>query len=180
MLGFLKFLVQLRHGEALDEYEDQFKRLVGQCLDTRKKGELSIKLSIEPIGQSNELKITDQVVIKIPKRDAWDTRFFLDAGGDLAMRFPGRGDADPDIVDSETGEVRAADDIVADAIAEYEAERAEAEERADAERAAAALRLKTKADRAAADKAEAARKPPAKKLDPQSPGALPGGPDGAS
>lgn len=80
MIDIQKYLQEHGNGALLVEVNDSFQKLIKDCRDTDKKGDLTIKLTIEPVamrGGGHQVKISPNVVTKNPKYDAGVGFFYV-------------------------------------------------------------------------------------------------------
>ena len=72
MVDVQKLMNMAGGGALLVEINDCLHKVMKDCLDTEKKGELTIKFTIEPVKgrDSHQFKITPNVVTKNPKYDS--------------------------------------------------------------------------------------------------------------
>lgn len=80
-------LRQLAGGSAYDEANAMLAEIVDAVKDTRKVGELTIKLKISPNGDGS-VKIHEDVKAKVPALSRGDTIFFVTEGGLLSRNDP--------------------------------------------------------------------------------------------
>jgi hypothetical protein len=103
-------LRDIRKGRVVDAASEQLAEVVRGVLDTTKKGELTIKLSVSPQGKGdNAVIVGAKVSSKVPQADLPDALFFADLDGDLLRDDPTQtrmfADAGESF-DPTTGEVR--------------------------------------------------------------------------
>lgn len=85
----LDLIGDLRRGKAAHELTEQLHDLIAACLDTGKKGELVLKLTVEPdTDDETRMKVTDVIATKTPKRSQKPSLFFVDHDGNLTRSDP--------------------------------------------------------------------------------------------
>lgn len=88
----LDVLADLRRGRLQAELTEGLHDLIKSCLDTGKKGELTLKLTIEPKKVSEyetpQISVTDQINTKAPRRSTHPSTFFLTDDGAPVRRDP--------------------------------------------------------------------------------------------
>ena len=79
MIDVQKLLNMHGGGALLVEINESLQKLVKDCIDTSKKGDLTIKFAIEPISSrdGHQVKITPNVTTKNPKYDAGVGIFYV-------------------------------------------------------------------------------------------------------
>lgn len=85
---FAQWLHEQRGGLLHDELSDALAELVQDCVETGKKGTLTLKVNVAPNKDDVTLLLTDDVAIKAPKHDAKPALFFYDADGNLLRKDP--------------------------------------------------------------------------------------------
>jgi hypothetical protein len=101
---FSVFVLEHRNGQFNAEVAGRLAEVVRKVEETGKKGTVSIKLTIEPVGHaSGQVVIVDQVDNR-PPRELTGSIWFTDANGGVSRRDPNQ-ITFPD-VDRETGEIR--------------------------------------------------------------------------
>lgn len=93
MSGFhrpaLDVLAELRRGKAKNDMTEKFHELITAVQDTGKKGELIIKLVVEPLkNDKTQVDVTDVIAVKVPTRSLPSSRFFLTDDGNLTRDDP--------------------------------------------------------------------------------------------
>lgn len=109
MVPFTDVLRAIRKGRVVDELTEQLAEVVKAVEATGKKGELVLKLTVQPQGKDdNAKKVSTKITAKLPQPDMPDALFFADAEGSLLRDDPTqtRMFADTEEFDPETGEVR--------------------------------------------------------------------------
>lgn len=88
----LDVLAELRRGKTHSELTEAFHEVLGACMATGKKGELVLKLTINPqkVGDHDtpRIEITDQIGTKKPTKSEYPSIFFLTDDGDPVRRDP--------------------------------------------------------------------------------------------
>lgn len=91
-----------RDGELLEDMTDEFNRLIGMIRLTGKKGEINLKLIIEPIkGDADMVTLSDDITVKMPKVKKANTMFYTTEEANLQKRNPRQ----PDLYDLKEAEV---------------------------------------------------------------------------
>jgi hypothetical protein len=85
---FGQFLQEQRTGGLHDELSHALTELVAACVETGKKGQLTLKVAVEPTKDGVTVLVTDDVAITKPKHDAMPALFFPDSRGNLRRRDP--------------------------------------------------------------------------------------------
>lgn len=90
----------MRRGALLADISDAMRTVTQHVRSTRKKGVVTIKLTIEPNakGDSEMLRITDEVALKLPKADSGSSIFFADDDGNLSRNPITQGELKFDVV----------------------------------------------------------------------------------
>lgn len=87
----LDLIGDLRRGKAAHDITEALHELIAACRDTGKKGELVIKLTVEPDkDDESRMKVTDQIATKKPARNVKPSLFFVDLDGNLTRSDPGQ------------------------------------------------------------------------------------------
>lgn len=88
----LDTLAELRRGRVSHELTEALHDLITACKDTGKKGELVLKLSVDPkkVGdhETPRIEITDSIQIKKPRRNVLPSTFYLTDDGNPSRRDP--------------------------------------------------------------------------------------------
>ena len=84
-------LRQLAGGSVYDDANAKLAEIVEAVKETRKAGELTIKLKISPNGDGS-VKVHEDVKAKVPELSRGDTVFFVTSGGILSRNDPRQGD----------------------------------------------------------------------------------------
>lgn len=79
-------LQNLRRGAVLGDIHDALRTVTQHVRQTRKKGVVTIKLTIQPNakGDSEMLRIEDEVQMKLPQAERGSSIFFADDDGNLS------------------------------------------------------------------------------------------------
>ena len=93
----LAVLLDMRNGRVAKDCNDKFNQVLSGVLDTGGKGELTIKLFLEPekmgIGGSViEVKTSHECKMKIPEISVGSARFFVTERGTLTRNDPDQQD----------------------------------------------------------------------------------------
>lgn len=87
MAGFADVLRELCGGATYDELGGKLNEVVAAVRETRKVGELSLKLKVKINGEIG-VTIEDEIKAKIPEPSRGTTVFFADDSGNLLRRDP--------------------------------------------------------------------------------------------
>lgn len=103
-------LQNMRRGALLADISDCMKLVTQHVRNTRKKGSVTIKITIEPNakGDSEMLRITDEVTPKLPKADSGSSIFFADDDGNLSRNPINQAELQFDVVPGGKDETPAA------------------------------------------------------------------------
>ena len=87
---FADFLRDQDKGRTHEELSTGLHDLVEAVKLTGKKGSLTFTVTVAPIdkGHTEQLRVTDAVVIKAPRGDRASSIFFTDQAGNLTRRDP--------------------------------------------------------------------------------------------
>lgn len=86
---FAAFVQEQRRGALHTELSEQLADLVHSCVETGKKGKLTLTIAVAPMkGEEGVLTITDDVKVAAPKPDARPAIFFADEHGNLSRNDP--------------------------------------------------------------------------------------------
>lgn len=88
---FADVLRELGGGSVYDDLTAQLAEVVDGVNQTRKVGEISIKLKIKPNGE-NSVMVSSEVKAKVPEPPRGDTVFFTTASGSLVRQDPRQAD----------------------------------------------------------------------------------------
>jgi hypothetical protein len=91
---FGQFLHEQRSGLLHDELSETLAELVTACVETGKKGTLTLKVDVKPTKDGVTLLLTDDVKTTLPKHDAKPALFFYDEHGNLLRKDPRQMDLD--------------------------------------------------------------------------------------
>lgn len=84
---FADVLRELGAGSTYENLTIQLAEVVEAVIDTRKPGELMIKLKVKPNGEDSVL-IADEIKAKVPEPVRGDSVFFVTSGGSLVRQDP--------------------------------------------------------------------------------------------
>lgn len=89
MRPFLDLLAEQSKGKTKEELTEALHDLVTAVTATGKKGTLTLKLTVEPLKDSDGsmVKVADQVVVSLPRRDRKPSLFYA-ADGNLQRDDP--------------------------------------------------------------------------------------------
>jgi hypothetical protein len=80
LIDITQIINQHGGGSLLAELNDNLQRLVKDCCDTNKKGQIGLTLAIEPIPMrdgGHQIKVTPGITSKNPKYDSGVELFFV-------------------------------------------------------------------------------------------------------
>jgi hypothetical protein len=98
------FVIEHRNGQFNAEVAGRLAEVVRKVEETGKKGTVTVKLTIEPIGtRTGQVVIVDQVDNR-PPRELTGSIWFTDANGGVSRRDPNQSPLPQ--FDSETGEIQ--------------------------------------------------------------------------
>lgn len=88
----LDVLAELRRGRAQNELSEALHELLQACQDTGKKGELVLKIVVDPkkVGEfeTPRIEITDHISVKRPRRTVMPSTFYLTDDANPVRRDP--------------------------------------------------------------------------------------------
>ena len=84
---FADTLATIRYGELANDLSEQLNQLVTACVDTGKKGTLTLTLTLRP-GKAGQLEIVDDVKAKFPPAERGTTLMFATPEGNLQREDP--------------------------------------------------------------------------------------------
>ena len=84
---FADVLRELGAGSTYDDLTAQLAEVVEAVMQTRKLGELSIKLKIKPNGEGSVI-IADEIKARVPEPPRGESVFFVTTGGALVRQDP--------------------------------------------------------------------------------------------
>lgn len=85
---FSEFLIAQRRGDLQAELGQALADLVDAVETHRKKGTLTLTLTLEPQGKGNALSVIDDVTIKPPRAERDGSIWFADQDGSLSRTDP--------------------------------------------------------------------------------------------
>jgi hypothetical protein len=85
--SFSEVLQQLGGGQVYQDLGDKLTEAVQAVQETRKIGEVTLRLKIKPNGEYGVM-IADEVKVKVPERPRGETLFFVNAAGHLMRNDP--------------------------------------------------------------------------------------------
>jgi hypothetical protein len=87
---FAAFVQEQRRGALHVELSDNLAELVTACVETGKKGKLTLTVTVAPMKGSSDgvLTVTDEVRLAVPKADARPAIFYADEHGNLSRNDP--------------------------------------------------------------------------------------------
>ncbi|KAB2806960.1 hypothetical protein F9L07_28420 [Pimelobacter simplex] len=88
----LDVLAELRRGRLQNELTEGLHDLIAACTETGRKGELLLKLTVDPkkVGdhETPRIEISDQVVVKRPRRLTAPSIFYVSDDGNAVRNDP--------------------------------------------------------------------------------------------
>ena len=95
----LDVLAELRRGRTQAEMSEALHELLQACADTGKKGELILKIIVDPkkVGEyeTPRVEISDQITVKRPRRTVSPSTFFLTDDANPVRRYPNQDAFEP-------------------------------------------------------------------------------------
>lgn len=85
---FAAYLQEHRRGGLHDDLSSALQELVGRCVETGKKGSLTLKLTFAPQKDEVTMLVTDDLKVVAPKHDSKPALFFPDEHGNLLLSDP--------------------------------------------------------------------------------------------
>jgi len=86
---FLDLLADLRRGKVNADLTDAVHELMQACVDTGKKGSLTLSLTFEPDkNDESRFAVLDQITVKTPRRTVKPSLFYLTRDGNLSRTDP--------------------------------------------------------------------------------------------
>lgn len=85
---FAAFVQEQRNGALHDELSNALAELVAVCVETGKKGVLTLKVTVAPQKDEVTMLVSDDVKLTAPKHDAKPALFFPDEHGNLLRSDP--------------------------------------------------------------------------------------------
>lgn len=86
-MTFTETLTALRKGQCLIEADEALRQLAKACMETGKKGTLTLTLTLKP-GDEESVTVLDDVSPKLPKPDTRGSNLFVDEDGNLSRNNP--------------------------------------------------------------------------------------------
>lgn len=85
----LDLIGDLRRGKTAHDLTEKLHTLIASCLDTGKKGDLILKLTVEPDPElDSQMRVRDAITLKAPERTVKPSLFFVDPDGNLTRTDP--------------------------------------------------------------------------------------------
>lgn len=84
---FAAYLQLTNRGRTHDELTEALHTAIAAVEETGKKAQMSLVITIAPTKGAH-LSVTEQVTTKLPKPDAHESTFWVDANGNLVDRDP--------------------------------------------------------------------------------------------
>lgn len=93
MSDFVGVLMDMAGGRAAQEVSREFSKLMAAVVENNGKGELTVKIKVEPEGWDEEggvrqVNVTHSVATKEPRRRLGRSTFFVDENGGLSRHEP--------------------------------------------------------------------------------------------
>lgn len=87
---FAAFLQETNKGRTHSELSDRLHELIGAVVETGRKGTLTLQVTVEHTKNAadNQLSVTEQVKLALPKPDVRTSIFFADSEGNLTRTDP--------------------------------------------------------------------------------------------
>jgi hypothetical protein len=85
---FAAFVQEARNGALHDDLSTGLADLVAACVETGKKGTLTLKVTVAPQKDEVTILVTDDVTVKIPRHESKPALFFHDDAGNLLRNDP--------------------------------------------------------------------------------------------
>lgn len=85
---FYDFLREHRNGVTHDELADALNELVAAVTEENKAGKLTFTVSIKPMGKSDGLEVSAEIVSKPPKKTPGVSIFFATPENNLVRQDP--------------------------------------------------------------------------------------------
>lgn len=85
---FAALLTDQRRGALHAELSEQFADLIRSCVETGKKGSLTLTVNVAPNKDGQTLTISDDLKIKSPSPDRGAGVFWADEHGNVSTRNP--------------------------------------------------------------------------------------------
>lgn len=87
---FLDMVAELRRGRVNDDLTDKTHALIAACIDTGKKGSISLTLTFDPDKDIDDerFKVSDAIVVKTPTRSTKPSIFFVTRDGNFSRTDP--------------------------------------------------------------------------------------------
>ena len=88
--NFVSVLTQMRRGQTVADLSDSITTLVQRVRETRKKGSVTLKITIAPQSRGDDvvLSITDDVSTKLPVAERGSSIFFASDDNTLVRNDP--------------------------------------------------------------------------------------------
>lgn len=86
--GFTATIAELNRGRFVGEVSDKFAELCREVNRLGKRGELTVKLKVEPNTDGETFEVKPFVDAKIPKSDLKPANFYMDENGRLLRDNP--------------------------------------------------------------------------------------------
>ena len=87
VISFTKFIDLLRDGAVTSQLTDELRELSAAIKETRKKGSITLKISIEPNGE-DAVAIEADVKTSMPRASIGKAMMFMDQAGNMMRDHP--------------------------------------------------------------------------------------------
>lgn len=85
----LDLIGDLRRGKTAHDLTEKLHELIAACRDTGKKGDLILRLTVEPDPEiDSQMRVRDVITVKTPARTLRPSVFFVDDAGNLTRTDP--------------------------------------------------------------------------------------------
>lgn len=85
---FGSWVAEQRQGALHAELSEKLAELTAACMEHRKKGSLTLKVTVEPQKDKVTLFVSDEVSVKAPVADRPSALYFADDRGNLSRNDP--------------------------------------------------------------------------------------------
>lgn len=84
---FADTLTAIRFGSLAEDLSTALNQLTTACVETGRKGDLTLKLTLRP-GKAGQLEILDDIKVKLPPAERGTTLMFATPEGNLTREDP--------------------------------------------------------------------------------------------
>lgn len=85
---FASWVAEQRQGALHAELSEKLAELTAACMEHRKKGVLTLKVTVEPQKDKVTLFVSDDVKLSLPEGDRPSALYFADDAGNLSRNDP--------------------------------------------------------------------------------------------